>query len=455
MRTTPDGTVVVGMSGLSVTVNNTTTGGLHAFRWTQTEGMQDLGALPGHRYSAALAVSDDGSIVVGLSSTNPIDRAGAGGAFRYDTAAANTRAFYWTAAEGIQDLTQLLADAGLDMTGTTVVACTNLTGDGVWMYGEAVTPTTPVNETTGVLFSLTYTPPPPPDLTNVSTRAMSLGGDAAIIPGVVIAGSGTKRVLIRAVGPKLQDFGVTTCMPDPGLSVFLQGEDTPLATNDDWIAQEAGRPNPEEVGESLGAFSFTPSETQPTDDTLSAALVLDLPAGAYTAVARDAQDRSGVALVEVYDADEAPGAARFVNVSNRGFVGNGEAVTIPGFVVEGDAPQRYLVRAVGPKLADYGLAAGSLLADPRVSVYRQGDDTPLASNENWTQPTQGTADDVRAVMEQVGAFALDPTNERTTNDTASAALVIVLEPGIYTVVVSGANDGTGIALAEIYEAPPQ
>ena len=76
-----DGSVVVGKS-------ENAAGRFHAFRWTESGGMQDLGTLPGGRYSYAFAVSADGSVVVGWA-TN---------------AAGQFRAFRWTASGGIQDL---------------------------------------------------------------------------------------------------------------------------------------------------------------------------------------------------------------------------------------------------------------------------------------------------------------------------------------------------------------
>ncbi len=295
-------------------------------------------------------------------------------------------------------------------------------------------------------------------MVNLATRAISLGGDRVIIPGFVIAGTGTKRVLIRAVGPKLQDFGVGSFLPDPTLSVFRQGEPTPLATNDNWTTQAPGRPDPAAIGALVGAFPLTPGPIGPVNDTLSAALVLDLPAGPYSTIARDTLDRSGIGIVEIYDVDT-PGAAgpRLVNVANRGFVGVGDQVMIPGLVVTGSAPRRYLIRAVGPKLRDFGLAVDTLLADPRLSVVRRvGDATvEVASNDDWVVQTgaEGSSADVDILGQQVGAFALGPSATFATNDQTSAALVIWLEPGSYTVLVSGAGGGSGIAIAEVYEIP--
>lgn len=126
---TGDGMVVIG--------DSTAPGGQHAFRWSEATGMVDLGTLPGHRESAAMGVSDDGSIVVGISSPSDIDRAGRFGFPRFDRS--SSRAFYWTAETGMQDLTQLLVEAG-DTTGTELVAAMGISPDGTWISGITTVP---------------------------------------------------------------------------------------------------------------------------------------------------------------------------------------------------------------------------------------------------------------------------------------------------------------------------
>jgi hypothetical protein len=48
---------------------------------------------------------------------------------------------------------------------------------------------------------------------------------------------------------------------------------------------------------------------------------------------------------------------------------------------------------------------------------------------------------------QVGAFALSSTTSR------DAALLVTLQPGTYTVQVSGVGGTTGVAIVEIYDVP--
>lgn len=307
------------------------------------------------------------------------------------------------------------------------------------------------------------------DLANVATRGLASPGAGAQIMGFVITGTGTGRVLIRAVGPKLADFGLGGVLPNPTLSVVQAGVGE-VAVNNDWGVQNPGLPTPAEVtaaASAAGAFPLTGAVpgivyggSSPVNDTLSAALVVDLPAGVYTAVANDAAAQSGVGIVEVYGVPGEAEGTRFTNLSNRGFVGAGEQVLIPGFVVTGDAPRRYLVRVVGPKLADFGLAPGTLLANPRIELVRAGTPTPLAVNDSWQVQGDGLPNgaEVAAAAAAAGAFPLTGAvpgvvygGSSPVDDTSSAALVVTLDPGVYTVVAAGADGGTGIALAEIYE----
>ncbi len=280
-------------------------------------------------------------------------------------------------------------------------------------------------------------------LLNLSTRALGLSGENALIPGFVINGSGTRRVLLRAVGPELIPLGVSNAMPDPRMTLQRKIGETSetLATNDDWelnanagaIAATAGL---------VGAFPLSPGSRD-------AALLLDLAPGSYTVTATDATATPGVALVELYDAatDSAASGARVVNLSNRGYVGTGADVMIPGFVVSPGGSKTVLLRAVGPKLAAYRVTG--VLQDPKLTVFRTHPVTreseQILANDNWGE--NGDEPAIRATAAQVGAFPLD-------HGSKDAAFVITLPPGIYTIHASGADDGSGVALVELYIIDP-
>ncbi len=130
-----------------------------------------------------------------------------------------------------------------------------------------------------------------PRLTNVSARTqVGLGADA-LIAGFVVNGTLPKRLLVRAIGPTLAGFGVGATLADPVLTLRPLGSETVVATNDDW----AGTAALKAAFSSVGAFAFT------SDTSKDAALVLELPPGAYTATVSGKQNTTGVALVEVYE----------------------------------------------------------------------------------------------------------------------------------------------------------
>ncbi len=268
-------------------------------------------------------------------------------------------------------------------------------------------------------------------LANVATRATAGTGAESLIPGLVIAG-GPKTVLVRAAGPALAAFGVEGTLADPRIELF--SGDTLIAANDDWSAAT----NAAEVAAAAartGAFPFAAGARD-------AALLTTLAPGAYTVRAGGAGASTGVALVEIYDAD-APGAVgrgSFVNLATRGIVGAGASVMIPGYVITGAAAKTLLIRAAGPALAGFGVAGA--LADPVLTLFSGSQ--ALLTNDNWGDAPN--LSQLRAAATRVGAFAL-------TEGSKDAALLVTLPPGSYTVQASGMSDTTGVALVEIYEVP--
>jgi probable HAF family extracellular repeat protein len=431
-----DGATVVGWAVLSGGIN-------HAFRWTAAGGMQDLGVLPGQVYSAATGVSDDGTIVVGRCSPTGFGFTVQVGRPLHDasTFGPDDRAFYWTAATGMRDLTQLLIDAGADMAGKTLVAARGISPDGKWI--NAVT-TIPDPEDPSfrlqvpIFVSLTETLPPPSRLVNLSTRGTALTGDNVLIPGFVIGGTANRKLLLRAVGPTLTAFNVTGVLPDPimALKRTVGNATIDIASNDNWSSNG----NAAEIvttSTAVGAFALDAG-------SLDSALLVDLEPGQYTVVTQGVSSSTGVAIVELYDGDAGTASSQLVNISTRGFVGAGDSIMIPGYVVSNDGSARLLIRAVGPTLATFNVSG--VLADPQLEILKKENDTfvPIASNDNWG--SAGNVSAIKIAMASVSAFALPDGSK-------DAAVLIQLLPGIYTVKVSGIGNGTGVALAEVYVVP--
>ncbi|MBT5901164.1 MAG: hypothetical protein HOH58_03545 [Opitutaceae bacterium] len=267
-------------------------------------------------------------------------------------------------------------------------------------------------------------------LSNLSTRGAVGTGSDIMVAGFVIEGSTVKDLVIRAVGPRLGDFGVPGTLADPQVLVFRSGETVPMAEVDGWDISLSS------IFQTLGAFSL---ET----DTASAATRLQLSPGAYTVHVKGVADGTGVALVEVYDA-AAHVPVQMTNLSTRGAVGTGANIMVAGFVITGDVPQRVLVRGVGPALTDFGVTGA--LADPVLRLFRStstGGEL-LQTNQDWSAATN--AAQIASTAATVGGFALEV-------GAGDASLLVDLAPGSYTVELAGANDGTGVGLIEVYRVP--
>ena len=124
-------------------------------------------------------------------------------------------------------------------------------------------------------------------------------------------------------------------------------------------------------------------------------------------------------------------AHRVANISTRGLVGPGQGQLIGGFIISG-GPTTVVVRALGPSLTAAGVSP--VVANPSLQLFAGG--TLLASNDDW-------ATSVNAA--QIAASTLAPTNP------LESALILRLEPGGYTTVVSNGDGSTAIALVEVYE----
>lgn len=143
--------------------------------------------------------------------------------------------------------------------------------------------------------------------------------------------------------------------------------------------------------------------------------------------------------ITVVQALDRPDSGRLINLSTRAQVGTGDAVLIPGLVIGGDGPVTLLVRAIGPGLAQFQVS--NPLADPILEL-RRGDHL-IATNDNWSaDPLAAVA--IAAAGAGTGAFTLAPGS-------ADAALLVTVPPGNYTVVIRGAGETSGVALAEVYE----
>ena len=153
-----------------------------------------------------------------------------------------------------------------------------------------------VNNTTGVALVEVYdlSDDASSILGNISTRSFVQTGDNVMIGGFIVQGTGAKRVIIRAIGPELSQFGVPDPLANPRLELH-NAAGALIGSNDDWQHTIIGG-----VITQNQLADIQNSGHAPTDPSESA-IIAELPPGNYTAIVRGVNDTTGVGLVEVYD----------------------------------------------------------------------------------------------------------------------------------------------------------
>jgi hypothetical protein len=105
-----------------------------------------------------------------------------------------------------------------------------------------------------------------------------------------------------------------------------------------------------------------------------------------------------------------------------------------GIIISGN-PKRVLITAKGKTLALSGVSG--FLSDPKIDLYDIGGNV-IATNESWRSHPESA---------EIEASGVAPV------DNSEAAMILSLEPGLYTAIVSGENASTGVALVEVSAVP--
>ncbi|MEY2528209.1 MAG: hypothetical protein QOJ05_299, partial [Verrucomicrobiota bacterium] len=263
-----------------------------------------------------------------------------------------------------------------------------------------------------------------PNVGNISTRLAVGTGDNALIEGFIVQGpaGSSKKILVRAIGPSLAQFGIPDALSNPVLEIHDAGGAT-VATNNDWKTTQ--------IGGLIAGNQFAEingSGLAPTDD-LESAIVADLAPGSYTAVVRGVGNTAGTGVVDAFDL--APGsAARLANIATRGLVQPGDGLMIGGFIVQ-NGPLQVVVRAIGPSLVPFGIP--NALPDTTLQL-RDQQGALVLENDDWRSSQE----------QQLINLGLQPS------DDLEAALVATLQPGQYTAQVRGKGQAAGIGVVQVY-----
>jgi hypothetical protein len=280
----------------------------------------------------------------------------------------------------------------------------------------------------------------PSRLANLSARGFCSTGDRVMIGGFVISGSSgtTKRVLVRAVGPTLTSRGIgqSEVLLDPVIEVH-KGSPV-IASNDNWGENT-------NLAEIVSASALSGAADLDATDTKSSVLLLNLAPGVYSFIASGKGATSGIVLLEVYDVDANIAGPSFANIATRAQSTTGNGVTIGGFVISGTTAKQVLLRATGPSLTVQNLPAADLLADPTIELHDAlNNNVTLRSNDNWSDEANAAA--ITTTAARIGATPFAST------DTKSSALLLTLNPGVYSFIAGGKSNTSGIVLVEVYDA---
>jgi plastocyanin len=277
------------------------------------------------------------------------------------------------------------------------------------------------------------TPPSTSILANISTRSFVQTADNVMIGGFIVQGSQPKRVIIRAIGPELTQFGVPNVLDNPTLELH-NGTGALIGFNDNWQTTLIGGIITHDQVQEIFNSGRAPT------DARESAIIADLPAGNYTAIVRGLSSTTGVALVEVYDLSPDPDSF-LANISTRSFVQTTDNVMIGGFIVQGTQAKMVIIRAIGPELTQFGVP--NVLANPTLELHN-GSGALIAFNDNWQTTVIGgiiTNDQVQAIL----------NSGRPPADPRESAIIANLPAGNYTAIVRGVSNTTGVALVEVYD----
>lgn len=119
------------------------------------------------------------------------------------------------------------------------------------------------------------------------------------------------------------------------------------------------------------------------------------------------------------------------NLSTRGPVGDGFQSLISGFVIRGTEPVTVLIRGLGPTLTSFGVDGA--LQDPVLQLWPRGG-AMMASNDSWRSTQEA----------DIQATGMAPMED------SEAAMIVTLQPGVYTTLLNGTNGGSGIGLLDVF-----
>lgn len=123
-----------------------------------------------------------------------------------------------------------------------------------------------------------------------------------------------------------------------------------------------------------------------------------------------------------------------MNISTRMPVQTGDQVGIAGFILQGNATKKVIVRAIGPSMNINGAPVPGTLQDPMLALHNK-EGALIASNDDWRSSQEA----------DINESGLAPAEDK------EAAILMRLDSDTYTAIIHGAGESSGIGLVEVYD----
>jgi hypothetical protein len=243
-------------------------------------------------------------------------------------------------------------------------------------------------------------------------------------------GSGTGSAALRFRIDSSHPLVTLTSMIAPSPDWFVGVHGLPLLENGAWVSQKTVMLYPYDAGTDSGV-------------TFRSLDQVTVPRGVITPIGTPPLGENGTAAPLGTFTFTRVAPATLGNISTRLQTLTDANVTIAGFIIQGSAPKKVMIRAVGPSLSQSGVSGA--LANPQLELHDA--DRRIATNDNW-QTTQlgGLITSDQAAEIQSSGFAM--------SDPAESAIVATLPPGSYTAIVQGVSSTTGVSVVEVYDLSP-
>lgn len=182
-----------------------------------------------------------------------------------------------------------------------------------------------------------------------------------------------------------------------------------------------------DVGDSVVSYTFSFGDGSPDVTQSSPTISHTYKHGGAFFATLTVNDSKGLQSANVASAPIKV-AAQLLNLSTRLRVEPGDNALIGGFIIRGSEQKKVVLRGIGPSLNVPGK-----LDDPVIQVFNSAG-VNIAGNDDW-----------KTNQQEVEDSGLAPSDDR------ESALVLTVDPGAYTVVMRGKNNGSGIGVVDMFD----